>query len=153
MKNRQINTQKIGSLPLFSSKNPKDTKQNTKWGDFKIQLVERQRFRKNFCMRKKQVRNTFFKGSRLSKEAFTQKLFTRLDLVLHTLYPSKSLRSIRQDIRHGRVLLNGIKEKRPNYMCQAKDRITCATLSVPNKIPNQKPYAIDLQKLQNYFER
>jgi ribosomal protein S4 len=94
------------------SKRQKKGFQKRKASSFKVALLERQKFRRNFLLTKGQMSTLVDRKSTMRD--VTETLLFRLDIFLFNLYGSnkkfKSLRSIRQLIRHGYVFINGVGE-------------------------------------------
>jgi len=156
MKEKKI--QKIGRLPLLSKKTPTNLIPSQKKSHFKDQLIERQKYRKNFLLTKKQLRAFYDVKRKVTMEEATESLTHRFDILIYFLCASNgifcTLREIRQKIRHGHFFVNGQREKRPNYLCRSTDTIRGGYPIFKNSSKyQQNSYAIHFQNLRNYFNK
>ena len=151
---KKIKIQKNGYLPLISNKKPKSGAKFPKGNAsiFKVRLTEQQRFRRNFGLKKKQFAQFIQKP--LNSVDLSKKICQKLDYFIYTLYCSNSLYTtlpqIRQKIYAGHILVNGVKEKRPNYVCKPIDTIQILKQKHSlNKSTHFETalYAIDAQKI------
>ena len=151
-------TQKIGRLPLLSKKVPTNLISNQKKSHFKTQLIERQKYRKNFLLTKKQLRAFYDVKEKITMGKTTQSLTHRFDILIYVFCTSNNifctLREIRQKIRHGHFFVNGLRERRPNFLCRQTDVIRGGyPIFDEKKGVKQDLYAIHFQNLRNYFDK
>ncbi len=100
-----------------------------KLSDYGVQLREKQRLRRMYGMQEGQFRTFFARASRktgLTGETLLQLLELRLDSVVQRLGFAPSIRAARQFIRHGHILLNGVKTNIPSASVSPGDIIAVA---------------------------
>jgi len=93
-----------------------------KLSDYGLQLREKQRLRRQYGMQEGQFRVFFDRVLRkkgVTGEMLLQQLESRLDTVVRRLGFAPSQRAARQFVRHGHVLVNGIKATVPSMLLKA----------------------------------
>lgn len=100
-----------------------------KLSEYGIQLREKQRLKRIYGMLEQQFRNFFSRASRkkgVTGETLIQYCERRLDNVALRLHLLSSRNEARQFIRHGSILVNGVKVNIPSYMVKEGDKISVA---------------------------
>ncbi len=90
-----------------------------KLSDYGLQLREKQRLRRQYGMQEGQFRIFFHRALRkkgVTGEMLLQQLESRLDTVVRRLGFAPSQRAARQFVRHGHVLVNGVKATIPSML-------------------------------------
>lgn len=97
-----------------------------KVSEYGIQLREKQKVRRAYCLLEKQFRNYYEKATR-SKEstgwALLKMLEMRLDNVVYRLGLGSSRTEARQIVNHGHITVNGKKVNIPSYQVKVGDVI------------------------------
>ena len=97
-----------------------------KISEYGLQLREKQKVRRAYCMLEKQFRNTYEKAAK-SKEstgfAFLKMLELRLDNVVYRMGLGVSRMEARQVVNHGHITVNGKKVNIPSYQVKVGDVI------------------------------
>lgn len=126
LKGERCNSSKC---PVAKKKNPpgKSVKSRiSKMSDYGLQLREKQKLKRTYCMLEKQFKLTFNEASRLSGktgENLIRLLETRLDNVVYRMKFASSRNQARQLVSHGHILVNGKKVNIPSYMLRQDDVI------------------------------
>jgi small subunit ribosomal protein S4 len=98
-----------------------------KTSDYGIQLREKQKLKRMYCLLEKQFKLTFDKASGM-KGVTGDNLFLllerRLDNILYRMHFSSSRKQARQIVKHGHVYVNKKKIDIPSYLVKQNDEIT-----------------------------
>lgn len=97
-----------------------------KRSEYGLQLIEKQKIRRMYCMLEKQFRLTFDRALRLpgvTGDNFIQLLEKRLDNVVYRMHYAVSRNQAKQIVLHGHVLVNGKKVNIPSYEVRVGDVI------------------------------
>lgn len=102
--------------------------QRKKYTNFGLQIEEKQKLINNYGLREKQLVR-FIRQSKTGSSAnwintLAGLLERRLDNVLFRLNFAPSIKSARQMIRHGHVLVNGKKVNIPSFVCEVNDEVS-----------------------------
>lgn len=103
------------------------TKRRGKRSDYAVQLREKQKIKRYYCVLEKQFRLTFDRAVKkvgVTGEILLQYLELRLDSVVFNLSIAASRNMAKQIITHGHILVNGRKVSIPSYICREGDVIT-----------------------------
>jgi small subunit ribosomal protein S4 len=103
------------------------TKRRNKRSDYAIQLREKQKIRRYYCVLEKQFRLTFDRAvmkKGVTGEIMLQYLELRLDSILFNLGFASSRYMAKQLINHGHILVNGRKVNVASFTCREGDVIT-----------------------------
>lgn len=99
-----------------------------KYTNFGLQIEEKQKLINNYGMREKQLLRFIRESKRGSSANWINTLAglleRRLDNVIFRLNFAPSIRSARQMIRHGHVLVNGKKVNIGSFLCKVGDEIS-----------------------------
>ncbi len=105
----------------------KDPKGRTgKRSEYGLQLREKQKLKRMYCMMEKQFRLTFDKAQRLpgiTGENLVQLLESRLDNVAYRMHFASSRAQARQLVSHGHILVNGKTVDISSYSVKPADVI------------------------------
>ncbi len=147
----------LGVVPLNLNSKKKisfNSKLNkNRYSTHKLSLNEKSKFKLNFLITEKQFRS-FINSVRVGKYRNFKNLYNRLDLIVFTgLGSAHSLRSIRQDILHGRVLVNNARERRPKFLCNPNDVIIYKNSRYLKANQNKNYFSINLKLLTEYFQK
>ncbi|OFZ20050.1 MAG: 30S ribosomal protein S4 [Bdellovibrionales bacterium RBG_16_40_8] len=109
-----------------------------KFSDFALRLEEKQKIRMNYELREQQLRR-FIRNAKTGKGSnWTAKLIglleRRLDSVVFRLGFAPSIRSARQLVGHGHVLINGQKVDISSYVLKVGDQVTLGEKAMQNQI-------------------
>ena len=126
-------TRRLGQLPGLVQKTTHRTSlpgehgdANRKLSQYAIRLQEKQKIRYNYGLTEKQLLAYVKKARRLqgsTGENLLMLLEKRLDATVFRLGLAPTIRSARQYINHGHVLVNSKKVTIPSYMCQEKEEL------------------------------
>ncbi len=98
-----------------------------KVSDYGIQLREKQKLKRIYCLLEKQFKIYFVKAARM-KGVTGENLFglleRRLDNIVYRMHFSSSRKQARQIVRHGHVLVNKKKIDIPSYLVKQDDEIS-----------------------------
>ncbi len=97
-----------------------------KRSEYGLQLREKQKLKRMYCMMEKQFRLTFDKAQRMSGitgENLVQLLEGRLDNVVFRMHFASSRSQARQLVSHGHILVNGKVVDIPSYIVKPSDII------------------------------
>lgn len=97
-----------------------------KKSDYAVQLREKQKMKRIYCLLEKQFKNTFFKATKLpgkTGENLFMLLERRIDNVVYRMRFACSRKQARQLVSHGHVLVNGKRVNIPSYLLKANDRV------------------------------
>ena len=109
-----------------------------KFSDFALRLEEKQKIRMNYELREEQLRR-FIRNAKTGKGAnWTEKLIglleLRLDSAVFRLGFAPSIRSARQLVGHGHVLVNGKKVDISSYVLKVGEQVTLSEKGFTNQI-------------------
>jgi small subunit ribosomal protein S4 len=109
-----------------------------KFSDFALRLEEKQKIRMNYELREEQLRR-FIRNAKTGKGAnWTAKLVglleRRLDNVIFRLGFAPSIRSARQMVGHGHILVNGQKLDICSVVLKVGDQVTLHEKALQNQI-------------------
>jgi small subunit ribosomal protein S4 len=98
-----------------------------KISDYGIQLREKQKLKRLYCLLEKQFKIFFEKAVRM-KGVTGENLFAllerRLDNIVYRMHFSSSRKQARQIVKHGHVLVNKRKIDIPSYLVKQNDEIS-----------------------------
>ena len=129
-----------------------------KISDYGLQLREKQKVKRSYCLSEKQFKLTFEKADRKKGITGTNLLLSleqRLDNVVFRLGFSNSRPQARQLVRHGHFMVNGKKVDIPSYQLKAGDvimlreksrNIQVFTDSLEAVVRRSMPQWLDLEK-------
>jgi len=103
-----------------------------KFSDYGVQLREKQKLRKIYCMLEKQFKLTFEHAEKMTGktgENLIMLLERRLDNVVFRMRFASSRNQSRQLVSHGHVLVNGKRVNIPSYRVNEGDEISIAESS------------------------
>ncbi len=106
-------------------KNPRE--RFKKMTDHGMQLREKQKLRRMYCMLEKQFYLTFLEADRLpgkTGEELIKLLERRLDNVVYRMRFAASRKQARQLVTHGHILINGKKVTIPSYVLKEGDEVS-----------------------------
>ncbi|MCI6672889.1 MAG: 30S ribosomal protein S4 [Sphaerochaetaceae bacterium] len=92
-----------------------------------LQLAEKQKLKKTYCMLEKQFKRTFEEAARrpgITGETLISLLECRLDNVVFRLHFAASRNQAAQLVNHGHVMVNGRRVNIPSYSVKPGDVIT-----------------------------
>ncbi|MDC7244871.1 MAG: 30S ribosomal protein S4 [Sphaerochaetaceae bacterium] len=98
--------------------------------DYGLQLREKQKLKRMYCLLEKQFKLTFNEASRVpgkTGENLIMLLEQRLDNVVYRLHFANSRNQAAQIINHGHVLVNGKRVNIPSYRLKVGDEISIGT--------------------------
>ena len=102
-------------------------RRRSKTSEYGLQLREKQKLKRMYCLLEKQFRNTFFKADG-QKGVTGEKLLTllerRLDTIVYRMGFVTSRVEARQLIQHGHFLVNGKKVSISSYLVKVGDEIS-----------------------------
>ncbi|MDR2588828.1 MAG: 30S ribosomal protein S4 [Spirochaetales bacterium] len=97
-----------------------------KRSDYGLQLREKQKMKRIYCMLEKQFKITFQKAARMpgrTGDSFISLLEKRLDNVIYRLRFAASRKQARQLVSHGHILVNGKRVNIPSYQLKIGDKV------------------------------
>lgn len=97
-----------------------------KRSDYGIQLREKQKMKRIYCMLEKQFKITFQKAVRMpgkTGESLISLLEKRLDNVVYRMRFASSRNQARQLVSHGHVFVNGKRVTIPSYQLKVDDKV------------------------------
>lgn len=100
--------------------------------DYGIQLREKQKLKRIYCMLEKQFHLTFVEATRLpgkTGDNMIKLLERRLDNVVYRLHFATSRPAASQLVSHGHIFVNGKRVDIPSYIVKPGDEISVAPLS------------------------
>ncbi|MCK5156307.1 MAG: 30S ribosomal protein S4 [Spirochaetales bacterium] len=103
-----------------------------KMSDYGIQLREKQKLRKIYCMLEKQFKITFVQAEKIAGktgENLIMLLERRLDNVVFRMRFATSRNQAHQIVSHGHILVNGKRVTIPSYRIKEGDEISIAERS------------------------
>lgn len=132
LKGERCNTSKcpISKKAGLPGKGPKSRQK--KMTDYGIQLREKQKLRKTYCMLEKQFKLTFVHAERMAGktgENLIMLLERRLDNVVYRMRFATSRNQAHQIVSHGHILVNGKRVTIPSYRVKEGDEISIADRS------------------------
>lgn len=92
-----------------------------------LQLAEKQKLKKTYCLLEKQFRRTFDRAARMqgkTGETLISLLESRLDNVVFRLHFASSRNQAAQFVNHGHVMVNGKRVDIPSYELKAGDIVS-----------------------------
>ncbi len=98
-----------------------------KMTDYGMQLREKQKLKRMYCMLEKQFKLTFDEAARIpgkTGENLIMLLEQRLDNVVFRLHFATSRNQAAQMVNHGHVLVNGERVNIPSYRLKVGDEVT-----------------------------
>ncbi len=108
-----------------------------KYSNYKLQLEEKQKVLKNYCLKEKQLRRFIRESKSGSSANWVNKLAGRLELrldnVVFRLNFAPSIRAAKQFIGHGHILVNGKKCDISSAVLKVGDEITIRDKSLENQ--------------------
>lgn len=109
-----------------------------KFSNFALQLEEKQKVLKNYCLREKQLRR-FIRDAKTGTSAnwvstLVGRLELRLDNVVFRLNYAPSIRAARQLVSHGHVLVNGKKCDIGSAVLKPGDEVTLRDKSQEHQV-------------------
>lgn len=110
--------------------------QRRRLSDYGLQLAEKQKAKKIYCILEKQFRLTFEKAQAKVGDAgknFLQALEMRLDNVVYRLALGDSRTQARQIVNHGHITVNGKKVNIPSYVVKTGDVISVKKQSLNSR--------------------
>jgi small subunit ribosomal protein S4 len=120
---------KSGKCPVSKKKGPPGKgprARQKKVSDYGIQLREKQKLKRMYCLLEKQFKLFFDKANRM-KGVTGDNLFMllerRLDNIVYRMHFSSSRKQARQIVKHGHVLVNRKKIDIPSYLVKQSDEI------------------------------
>jgi small subunit ribosomal protein S4 len=109
-----------------------------KFSDFALRLEEKQKIRHHYVLREEQLRRFIRKAKTGAASNWTAKLIglleTRLDNMVFRLGFAPSIRSARQLISHGHVLIEGQRVNIPSVVVQPNQKVTLTDKGAQNQI-------------------
>jgi small subunit ribosomal protein S4 len=117
----------IGDKAKFDSKPGQHGRTSgTRTSDFGLQLREKQKIKRIYCLQEAQFRNTFAKAENqkgVTGSNFISLLERRLDNVTYRSGFANSRSEARQLVRHGHFTINGRKVDVPSYLVKKGDLV------------------------------
>jgi len=104
-----------------------------KVSNYGIQLREKQKLKRIYCLLEKQFKIFFEKAVRMkgvTGENLLTLLERRLDNIIYRMHFASSRKQARQIVKHGHVTINGRKVDIPSYLLRAGDEIVIKEKSV-----------------------
>jgi small subunit ribosomal protein S4 len=109
-----------------------------KFSDYALRLEEKQKIRHHYCLREEQLRRFIRKAKTGAASNWTAKLMglleCRLDNAMFRMGLAPSIRSARQIISHGHVLVDGKRVNIPSLVLQPNQKVTLTDKGVQNQI-------------------
>ena len=102
---------------------------NSRLSGYGVQLREKQKVRRTYCVLEKQFRKYYFQAAAskgVTGEALLQILEGRLDTVSYRMGFGASRTEARQLVRHNGILVNGKRVNIPSYPCRPGDVVEVA---------------------------
>lgn len=119
-------------------------KRKSSVSDYGRQLKEKQKMRITYALKEKQMANLFKK---YKSEEILCLLERRLDRVVFYLGFAPSLKTARQIVSHGHIMVNGVKTKTPSYILEKGDKV-----SLREESKNRKNFSDLKEKLKGKKE-
>lgn len=128
-----------------------------KYSDFALRLEEKQKVRMHYGLKEKQLRR-FIRDSKRGKGAnwvakLMGRLERRLDNVVFRLGFAPSMRSARQLVTHGHVLVNGTSVNVPSAVLEQGDKITLTQKAMENQIYLRAVQAPRMAEIPDYLRK
>jgi small subunit ribosomal protein S4 len=101
-----------------------NARRRPKQSDYAKQLLEKQRLRLQYNIHERQLTNTMARASRVKGnkvDVLVQMLEQRLDALVFRAGLARSIYAARQYVRHGHILVNGVRVNMPAYAVQPND--------------------------------
>jgi small subunit ribosomal protein S4 len=98
----------------------------TKRTDYGVQLREKQKMRRIYCMLEKQFKLTFQKAAKMpgrTGDSLIALLEKRLDNVVYRMRFASSRKQARQLVSHGHVFVGGKRVTIPSYQLRVDDKV------------------------------
>ena len=109
-----------------------------KFSDYALRLEEKQKLRFNYVLREEQLRRFIRQSKKGGSVNWVDKLCglleLRLDNVVFRLGFAVSIKSARQLVGHGHVLVDGQKVDIPSYVCRPGQKISLSEKAHENQI-------------------
>ena len=126
-----------------------------KTSDYGLQLREKQKVKRSYCLSEKQFKLTFEKADR--KKGITginllMILEQRLDNVIYRLGFSNSRPQARQLVRHGHFLVNGKKVNIPSYQIKTGDVVEIREKSRAMQVITEALEAVVRRSMPQWLE-
>ena len=102
---------------------------NSRLSGYGVQLREKQKVRRTYCVLEKQFRRYYFEAAAskgVTGETLLQILEGRLDTVAYRMGFGASRTEARQVVRHNGILVNGKRVNIPSYQCRPGDVVEVA---------------------------
>jgi small subunit ribosomal protein S4 len=102
---------------------------NSRLSGYGVQLREKQKVRRTYCILEKQFRRYYFDAAAskgVTGESLLQILECRLDTVAYRMGFGASRTEARQVVRHNGILVNGRRVNIPSYQCRPGDVVEVA---------------------------
>src|SRR5688500_7135626 len=102
---------------------------NSRLSGYGVQLREKQKVRRTYCILEKQFRRYYFEAAAskgVTGESLLQILECRLDTVAYRMGFGASRTEARQVVRHNGILVNGKRVNIPSYQCRPGDVVEVA---------------------------
>lgn len=94
--------------------------------DYGVQLREKQKMRRIYCMLEKQFKLTFQKAAKMpgrTGDSLIALLEKRLDNIVYRMRFASSRKQARQLVSHGHILVNGQRVTIPSYQVKVNDKV------------------------------
>ncbi len=109
-----------------------------KYSNYALQLEEKQKVMKNYCLREKQLRRFIRDAKSGSSSNWVNKLAGRLELrldnVVFRLGFAPSIRAAKQLISHGHIVLNGRKHDVSSAVLKVGDEVSIRAKSLEHQV-------------------
>lgn len=128
-----------------------------KYSDFALRLEEKQKVRMHYGLKEKQLRR-FIRDSKRGKGTnwvakLMGRLECRLDNVVFRLGFAPSIRSARQMVNHGHILVNGSAVNISSYVLSQGDKVGLTDKAVQNQIYLRAVQAPRLPEIPDYLRK
>lgn len=128
-----------------------------KYSDYALRLEEKQKVRVHYGLKEKQLRR-FIRDAKKGKgtnwvSKLVGRLECRLDNLVFRLNFAPSMRSARQMVSHGHVMVNGQKVDVSSYVARPGDKISVTTKGLQNQIFLRAQQAPRLPDIPDYLRR
>jgi small subunit ribosomal protein S4 len=114
--------------------------------EYLMQLREKQKARRIYGVLEKQFRNMYKQATHqggITGENLLRMLEQRIDNVVYRANFAASRNQARQLVRHGHVLVNGIRVTIPSYLCRKGDVVTLSAKAKSNIVVRHNLDTID----------
>ena len=131
-------------------------KRRSKLSEYGIQLREKQKIKRFYCILENQFKRYYEKAARKTigktGENLLIMLETRLDNIIYQMNFATSKPQSRQLIVHGHIIVNGKKVDKPSYPCKAGDVIEIKEKSKRKRIILENLKELNKQQLPSWME-